>query len=87
MDIPRHAVAPATGKAAMACITIKRAADDSYDHYYSLDWVSPLRRPRLWWNYRKNYRDHRAQLPPNSRVWVECPRHPRPWRRPRRQRA
>jgi hypothetical protein len=68
----------------MGCMSVVRAADGSVDHYYSLDWVNPLRKPRLWLAYHRNVVTHRRSLPA-GRLWTECPNHPLPWRRPRRQ--
>jgi len=68
----------------MACMTVRRAATGTYEHYISAQWVNPVRHPRLWVAYRANLRHLLATLPP-GRVWAETPNHPITHRRKRRR--
>lgn len=70
---------------AMACMSVKRARDGSYDHYYSLSFVNPIH-VSLWMRYRQNFLNH-VKSQPAGRVWVEVPDHPLPSRRTRRRYA
>lgn len=76
--------APAFGHA-MAAMSVHRAKDGSFDHYYSLDYI-PWWKLKLRRRYQKNFLDHVAQQP-KGRIWVEVPNHPRQSRRPRRRYA
>jgi len=73
------------GGHALACMSVCRSKDGSYDHYYSLDFVGPWDWA-AWRRYRANFAAHRSQQPA-GRVWVEVPNHPIPFRRARRRRA
>jgi len=72
------------GGSALACMSVRRAKDGSFDHYYSLDFIPPWKSACR--RYRSNFRAH-IKDQPAGRVWVECPNHPIPFRRARRRYA
>lgn len=81
----RHVLAKSMPGNALGCMTVKRSADGSYDHYYSLDFV-PIWRLRSYLAYKTNFLEH-LYSQPKGRVWVESPNHPIKARRPRRRYA